>query len=344
MPFSYIESDTDLANPAVPAALGKTFLVVMWMRSAGGTMYWALMSIPPRRRSTAPRLQGWRTDIPLFDTLSFDAENARMVIDEIRIGTTLDDVFPGALASTAAADQPFPLPDCAKSAIIAVKGDVSDGTACLAEHDGTTYLYSNTSLLTGNRYVKFLDHRGRQYKPVRIECARDSDLVRIVVSNPPKAVLRVAGAPSNDTPVAVCPHAYGEHEFMPVYGSVVASGPHRVELDAQFTGALMGSPVITADGRLAGIATHVREPNPDWVNNDSPFVVVRRFGARVDTVSAWVPLPPQVFAQQGNLIARRTALIEALLLVMNIWRAIRPGRMCRPTAGCRAAQELVASP
>lgn len=106
---------------------------------------------------------------------------------------------------------------------------------------------------------------------------------------------------------------------MPVYGRVVASGPRRVELDAPFTGALMGSPVFTEDGRLAGIATHVQEPNPDWVNNDSPFVVTRRFAARVDTVSAWVPLAPNMFVQQGNIIAQRTALMEALLLVMNIW-------------------------
>lgn len=100
------------------------------------------------------------------------AGNAKIIIDEIRMGTSLDDVFPGAPSRSIAASRPFELPAAARTSVFAVKGDVSDGTACFAEHDSTVYLDSNTSLLLGNRAVKFIDFAGRQNKPLRSECAR----------------------------------------------------------------------------------------------------------------------------------------------------------------------------
>jgi hypothetical protein len=303
-----------------PAKRGQTYLVVLWMRSRGRHMLWGAAINPATAHDAELRgVSGGGERLPLFDTVSFDADGAKLLVDELRIGTSLEDVLPGQAVPADVAQRSFALPACARSAIIAVKGDLRDGTACLARHSGTTYLYSNISVLMGNRGVKFVDYKGRQYKPLRIECARDADLVRMAVSNAPADVLRVGATPSNGTAIAVCPNAYGEYDFTPVYGTLVATGPQRVEVDALFTAALMGSPIITADGQLVGIATHVREPNKDWVNKDTPFVVIRRFGARVDTMPTWQPCAPQLFAQQGGLVAQRDELMGALLTVMATW-------------------------
>jgi hypothetical protein len=294
--------------------------VVLWMRSQDRTMRWGVDVNPASPQEAERRgFSGGGERIPLFDTVAFDADGAKLLVDEFRIGTRLQDVFPGAAANDAPGAQPFALPASARASVIAVKGDLRDGTACLAQQNGKTYLYSNISVLMGNRGVKFVDYKGRQYQPLRIECAREGDLVRMAVSNAPATVVRVGATPSNGTAIAVCPNAYGEYDFTPVYGTIVATGPQRVEVDALFTAALMGSPIITADGQLVGIATHVREPNKDWVNKDTPFVVIRRFGARVDTVAAWTPCAPPLFAQQGGIVAQRGALLMALLSVMGTW-------------------------
>jgi len=320
VPFKYRDTQIAKKTAKVPAQRGQTYLIVLWMRSQGRTMRWGVDVNPASPQEADLRgFSGGGERIPLFDTVSFDADGAKLLVDELRIGTRLQDVFPDAATHAAPGEQPFALPASARAAIIAVKGDLNDGTACLAQQNGKTYLYSNISVLMGNRGVKFVDYKGRQYKPLSIECARDSDLVRMAVSNAPATVLRVGPTPSNGTAIAVCPNAYGEYDFTPVYGTIVATGPQRVEIDALFTGALMGSPIITADGQLVGIATHVREPNKDWVNKDTPFVVIRRFGARVDTIAAWTPCAPALFAQQGGIVAQREELMTALLTIMGTW-------------------------
>ena len=301
---------------------GATHLIVMSLNRSSDDLSWTI-EIDPTDSSSPSALtcQGKANDLPMFDSLRFSAKGMKLFVDEIRIGTRREDVIPG---SGSAAQEPatgFALDKRALDAIVIVKGERSEGTGFLGHYKGVTSLYSNIHLLMGNKGIRFLSSSGVQFKPLAVECAADRDLVRIAVSNPVGPALAIASLPASvqDMPVAVCPHAEGETTYYPVYGTLVGSGPAKVETDARFVEAQTGSPIIASNGSVVGIATLLRRANENWTNEKTPFLETRRFGCRIDTATSWIKVSPEWFSKEGDLIANRARLYVSMLVVMRAW-------------------------
>ena len=322
---SHGESTTDLrvtnATAAIPFAAGVTHCVVMSFEKADEWLNWEVM-VDPRTDTDVCvlRASGSAKYLPMFDGFEFDATGLKLQVDEIRVGTQPSDVMPWqATAEPAASSPPFAIPKEMLDAIVAVKSDNGEGTGFLAEYKGVTSVYSNIHLLMGTRNVKFVGHSGVQFKPVSMACASDRDIARITIANPTGAVLHIGAPAGENVPVGVYPHAEGETTFRPIFGTLVGSGPAKVETDAGFVEAQTGSPIILSNGTVVGVAALLRKANANWTNEDTPFVVTRRFGYRIDTVDKWIPVLPAWFVREGDAIAERAKFLIGVSVIMNSW-------------------------
>ncbi len=226
-------------------------------------------------------------------------------------------------ATNAPVDIPAPpavaLPETVLDQIVVVRGTQGSGTGFIAGAGSNTYLYSNVHVLMGNRGMTFTNSRGTRFKPLAFEAASDRDLVRITIANPPADGLRIIEPRGLQQPVVVCGNAEGEEVMRQIGGLLVGIGPAKVETSAKFVKGHSGSPILTTNGAVLGIATYVRRANTDWVNTNTPFTVTRRFGYRVDNVPGWVRVQPKRFADEAGLIQAREAHLETLTEMISLW-------------------------
>ncbi|MCX7848102.1 MAG: serine protease [bacterium] len=203
--------------------------------------------------------------------------------------------------------------------IVTITGSRGAGTGFIATDGVSTCLYSNIHVLMGNSGMRFANHRGETFQPVAIEAASDRDVVRLKLRQVPKQCLAIATPRSLNVPVAVCGNAEGEEVMRVISGKIVGVGPLKVETDAQFVRGHSGSPILTCDGKVLGIATYVKRGNPDWVSTNTPFAVTRRFGFRVDNVKNWVKVDQRWFVAESGWLREREEKLTQLSQLLDAW-------------------------
>jgi hypothetical protein len=211
------------------------------------------------------------------------------------------------------------LPEAVLDNIVVVRGNQGAGTGFIARDGSNTYLYSNIHVLMGNSGMTFANSRGTAFKPLSFEAARDRDLVRIRLASPPADALRIIEPRGLQQPVVVCGNAQGEDVVRQIGGLLLGIGPNKIEINAKFVKGHSGSPILTTNGAVIGIATYVRRANTDWVNTNTPFTITRRFGYRVDNVPAWVKVEPAWFVSEARQIQAREAQLETLTEMLGLW-------------------------
>ena len=211
------------------------------------------------------------------------------------------------------------LPDSVRKSILIVKGARGSGTAFFARQGSNVYIFSAMHVFAGNSAVRMVDVDGRHYRPVSLEGARDRDLIRITVSNPPATDLWVADAPNAGSPLAVCGNAGGEDVVRAVRGTILGLGPEKVETDAQFIGGHSGSPMVLTNDGVVGVATYLMRPNAQWEDTNTPFFVTRRFGYRISTVTQWVPIGSSWFSQEANAVKDREEMLQQVSSMLSLW-------------------------
>ena len=213
----------------------------------------------------------------------------------------------------------FPISEDVLDSVILIKGSTGAGTGFIAKDKDTTYIYSNIHVLMGNSHIKFTDRQGKSYSPKGMEFALDRDLVRLTIAETPASPLTITEPKGMNIPVAVCGNAEGEGIVRVINGKMVGYGPQKIETDASFVKGHSGSPILTAEGGIVGIATYVRQANVDWVNTNTPFTVVRRFGYRIDNVPRWVKLSPKVFVTEAGKIQERLENLMNISDILDVW-------------------------
>jgi len=174
----------------------------------------------------------------------------------------------------------------------------------------------------GNKRMTFTDRQGKKYRPRAMEFAPDRDLVRLKVSVN-SSPLKIMAPKGENVPVSVCGNSEGEGIVRAINGKMIGFGPKKIETDALFVKGNSGSPILTEDGGVVGIATYVRQTNVDWVNTNTPFTVVRRFGYRIDNVPKWVKLTQRTFVAEAEKIRVRTERLMKISEVVGEW-AVEP--------------------
>ena len=276
--------------------------------------------------------------IEKYHAVSLSAKGADVIFDEIRCGTTADDVLPveerkelteeellGTVADSNTVESADIKPDTFivsnsfMESIVIIKGGKSVGTGFVAKSGTNKYIYTNVHVLMGNNKMRFTNKDGKKIKPLSIETTPGRDIVRLKIKGGNINALNIAKPPANNTPIAVCGNSGGSGVIRTLYGKVLGVGPEKVETNAKFISGNSGSPILLENGDAIGIAAYVQQANVNWVNTNTPFTVTRRFAYRIDNIEKWKKISPRTFVKEADILMKRDEKLEALISVLNTW-------------------------
>jgi len=192
-----------------------------------------------------------------------------------------------------------------QQAIAIVETARGEGSGFVMEMDGRKYLVTNDHVLRGGSPFRATLVNGTRLNVQGIEAENTRDLVRLPLAD---AENLVALKPSSRAPaigerVSVYGNSEGAAVVTAIPGRVLGVGPEIVETDARFVSGNSGSPLVLADGSVAGVATFVTlNPEPgDWVKSGTRFAKVRRFGVRLGGAK-WVSIPPKDYFVRADYL------------------------------------------
>lgn len=204
--------------------------------------------------------------------------------------------------------------------IVVIKGSRSHGTGFIARDDTNVFLYTNIHVLMGQKGVSIQNFNGKKYKPESIEVAPDRDILRMRLQEEHEPQLKISSHVKPNTEITIVGNAMGERVLSDQNGKIIAFGPEKVETDAPLVSGHSGSPMFTTNGEVVGIATYLTVPNVDWVTTNTPYMLTRRFGYRIDTVDNWIEVNPSRFgAESYQLTTQEDLLIEEIIPIVIKW-------------------------
>lgn len=204
------------------------------------------------------------------------------------------------------------------SCLMFIEGDQGSGTGVVIQEGTNKYLYTNLHVLSGNKKIKIKDIEGNIYAIKEIHAARDRDLVRLEFRIPPKQGLKLGKNIQKNTPITIQGNAEGADVMRTVKGEILGIGPETLEVNAKFVQGHSGSPVLTKDGAVVGIATYVTHPTTNFINKNTDFSEVRRFAVRIDTAT-WQPVNPRYLVKESLILIEKEKAIYSALEVLSIW-------------------------
>lgn len=146
-------------------------------------------------------------------------------------------------------------------------------------------------------------NRGK-LKPKRLELANERDLARILIENPGQPSLKISSHnPRLDEPITVYGNSQGSGAITKLSGVVQAAGPDVLEVSAQFVSGNSGSPILSVDGSVLGVATFLTIPGKsNWMTKGTRFEETRHFGVRLTDDITWIPVSTRRFYHESSTL------------------------------------------
>lgn len=198
-----------------------------------------------------------------------------------------------------------------------IETDSGRGSGFLIKEGERTYLMSNAHVLAGCKSFKALGMQGGELALTQyIEVAGDGrDLVRIPVQE--KQGLLPATTIQLKEPIIVLGNSGGARMVTHSRGEVLAVGPDRIEVSAEFIQGNSGGPVLNAKNEVVGVATYVfRDAVPGWVAQNTRYARTRRVAMRVNDVE-WKLFNWYAFQREGELVTQHQDYFEETIQRLN---------------------------
>ena len=163
------------------------------------------------------------------------------------------------------------------------------GSGFIAKMDGKTYIFTNQHVIMGADSIEFKTVTGERLKPRGVELSLKRDIARLLIEDK-EAALVISDNLAMGIPLAVFGNSEGGGVATELYGTVTGVGADLVEVSAEFVSGNSGSPVLTLDKEVIGIASYVRYSQPSKMKEGTRFEnKVRRFCYRLTDVR-WMPV------------------------------------------------------
>lgn len=162
-------------------------------------------------------------------------------------------------------------------------GDYRKALGVVADMGGKPYLLTSQHILLGSSKMSFITASGDKLSPRSIELSSNRDLARLALAEGTDAIELVAEKVKMNTPITVI-KAGNDPEKRIEKGKVIGIGGMKFEISTTFDEDSNGAPVLTDEGKLAGLSSHSRESVGHAMKKGTRFEEAKRhFCYRVDT-------------------------------------------------------------
>lgn len=231
-------------------------------------------------------------------------------------------------------------------AFVIVKGQEGSGSGFVCRGADGTWLYTNIHVAADLKQPVFTRLNNAPVVAGAAEAAAGPDIVRYALAQPPAHPLEMlpdvdANVQIGDE-VIVLGNSGGGGVVTSLPGVVKGLGPDRIEVTAEFIPGNSGSPIIhVKTGKVIGIATYLTrrfdefasggpgtqppKPTPRSSSSSSttantPPIVIRRFGYRIDKVPQWEPVNWTAFRGEAAQVHEMTILTADIIHFLNALR------------------------
>jgi len=207
-------------------------------------------------------------------------------------------------------------------ALVSIKTDLGCGTGFIVEHDGKKYILTNQHVLEALKYISVRLYDGTVIRPIRVELNKSIDLARFDITGSPLPALSMETyAPNLKDSISVVGDSGGEGVFTELRGNILGVGPDKLEVSADFISGNSGSPILSANRKVLGVATYVqsRTAAPDFVLTGTRFEKARRFGMRYDPNTQWNRISVSELLRQQSVLNEVENYLINVLSVMFCW-------------------------
>ncbi len=207
-------------------------------------------------------------------------------------------------------------------ALVSIKTDLGRGTGFIVEHDGKKYILTNQHVLEALKYISVRLYDGTVIRPSRVELNKSIDLARFDITGSPLPALSMESyAPNLKDSISVVGDSGGEGVFTELRGNILGVGPDKLEVSADFISGNSGSPILSANRKVLGVATYVlsRTAAPEFITTGTRFEKARRFGMRYDPNSQWNAISVSELLRQQAVLTEVENYLINVLSVMFCW-------------------------
>ncbi len=197
--------------------------------------------------------------------------------------------------------------------MVIIESDAGTGSGFICNINGTNYIITNTHVMERSQRYDFKTVNHGLLKPIRLELADDRDLARIQIDNSDQPALTLATSnPRINQPIKVYGNSQGASVITEISGKILGVGPSEIEVDAPFVSGNSGSPILSQEHGVLGVATYATRPGmTNWITAETRFSKTRRFGTRVTSDIKWIPSSPKrLFAESAALADFDTYLVD----------------------------------
>lgn len=194
----------------------------------------------------------------------------------------------------------------------------SAGSGFIAQMDGKNYLFTNQHVILGADTIQFKTVTGRILRPRSVELSTSRDIARLLLDN--EEGFAVGQNIIMGLPIGVFGNSEGAGVATDLYGEVAGVGAEVIEVSADFVKGNSGSPVLTPDKEVIGIASYVKYSRKKRDTEGTKFEnQTRRFCYRL-TGTQWKPVNwKQYNKKYGQLYRTNDQLIESIFAIINQW-------------------------
>jgi predicted subunit of tRNA(5-methylaminomethyl-2-thiouridylate) methyltransferase len=246
-------------------------------------------------------------------------------------------------------------------ALVIVKGTEGAGSGFICSAGNSAMLFTNTHVIADLTDPAVTRMDGAIVSPGAAEVAVGRDIARLALSQPPAHPLEVISDFGNNVrigdEVVVLGNSGGGGVVTKIEGKIAGIGPDRIEVSAEFIPGNSGSPIIhVKTGQVIGIATYLTKRYEEFSSDKGGAapassgakksslgaVVVRRFGYRIDNVTAWEPVEWNDFRSEAALMRQISALTGDLFDFLGSLRAKQEPNFATDTLRRPAVEWLAA--